>query len=248
VNEGDQAVHVIYLIGVLVMVVSALAVRRIPLASGLKMFVGWVLIFGAAFVVFTMKDDFLALGNRVLLEARGGVAQETGAPGEVRVRQASDGHFWVDAELNGQPVRFLVDSGATTTSLSRRTAERAGIETSRGPGAIVQTANGMVTVQRGRANRLSVGPIERLNVAVHVSDAFGDLNVIGMNFLSSLSGWGVEGRTLVMRSGSPEQTQGAVADATAPPMNISAGEADAAQGVKRFDLEDRRSRDQAKGR
>jgi aspartyl protease family protein len=64
----------------------------------------------------------------------------------------------------------------------------------------VQTANGVVTVQRGRAESMKVGPIERSDVAVHISDAFGDMNVIGMNFLSTLSGWGVEGRTLVLRS------------------------------------------------
>ncbi|MDQ8754794.1 TIGR02281 family clan AA aspartic protease [Sphingosinicella sp. LHD-64] len=218
-NEGDQAIHVIYLIGVLVMVVSALMVRRIPLASGLKMFVGWVLIFGAAFVIFTMKDEFLALGNRVLLEARGGTVEEVaGRPGEVRVRQASDGHFWVDAEVNGRQVRFLIDSGATTTSLSRAAAERAGIVVSGGFPAMVRTANGIVEVDRGRAETLRIGPIERRDVAVHISDAFGDLNVIGMNFLSSLSGWSVEGRTLVMRSGNTA-APAAVADATAPPID-----------------------------
>ena len=104
-NEGDQAVHFIYLLGVLVLVASGLVVRRIPIAQGLKMFVGWVLIFGVAFVVFTLKDEFLALGNRVLVETRGGVEQV--APGEIRIRQAPDGHFWVTAEVNGEPVRFL---------------------------------------------------------------------------------------------------------------------------------------------
>jgi len=199
VNDGDQAVHFIYLIGVLVLVGSALAVRRIPLAQGLKMFIGWVLIFGAAFIVFTLKDEFLALGNRVLLETRGGVVEETAA-GEVRIRQAPDGHFWVTAELNGEAVRFLVDSGATTTSISRDTARRVGIAPSGAFQAMVQTANGVVMVDRGRAESLKVGPIERRDVAVHISDAFGDMNVIGMNFLSTLSGWGVENRTLVMRS------------------------------------------------
>ena len=197
-NGGDQAVHFLYLIGVLVLVVSALAVRRIPIAQGLKMFVGWVLIFGAAFVVFTLKDEFLALGNRVLLETRGGVVQET-AGGEIRIRQAPDGHFWVDAEVNGEEVRFLVDSGATTTSISGDTARRVGVEPGGGR-ALVQTANGVVAVRRGRAQSLKVGPIEREDVAVHISDAFGDMNVIGMNFLSTLSGWSVEGRTLVLRS------------------------------------------------
>jgi aspartyl protease family protein len=201
VNDGDQIAHVIYLLGVIVLVGSALMVRRIPLAAGLRMFVGWVLIFGAAFVIFTFQDEFKSLGNRLLLEVRGGAEEVVaGKGGELRLRQASDGHFWVDAEVNGVPVRFLVDSGATTTSLSRNAARRAGIDSSGGFPAMVQTANGIVAVERGRAERIKVGPIERRDLAVHVSDAFGDINVIGMNFLSTLSGWSVEGRSLVLRS------------------------------------------------
>jgi hypothetical protein len=54
--------------------------------------------------------------------------------------------------------------------------------------------------QRGRADRLKLGPIERSDLAVHIAAAEHDTNVIGMNFLSSLSAWGVEGSTLVLRS------------------------------------------------
>jgi aspartyl protease family protein len=198
VNGGEQAIHFLYLLGVLVLAGSALAVRRIPLAQGLKMFIGWVLIFAVGFVVFTLKDEFLALGNRVLLETRGGVVEETKG-GEIRIRQAPDGHFWVTAQVNGQDVRFLVDSGATTTSISSDTARRVGIAPRAGR-ALVQTANGIVAVQRGQAETLKIGSIERRDVAVHISDAFGDMNVIGMNVLSTLSAWGVEGRTLVLRS------------------------------------------------
>jgi aspartyl protease family protein len=151
----------------------------------------------------------VALGNRVLLEARGGVEQKE-APGEVRLRQSPDGHFWVTAEVNGEPTRFLIDSGATTTSISTGTARRAGIEPSQGPGAMVQTANGVVVVQRGRAQSIEVGPIERRDVAVHISNAFGDMNVIGMNFLSTLSSWSVEGRTLVLRTGHTAEPKAAV--------------------------------------
>jgi aspartyl protease family protein len=198
VNEGDQAVQVIYLVGVLVLVASALLVRRIPIGQGLKMLAAWVLIFAAAFVIFTMRSDFAALWDRIVLETRGGVVQEQRGE-ELRVRQSPDGHFWVDAELNGEGVRFLIDSGATTTSISRAVAERARVRiVSRFP-AMVRTANGIVSVQRGRADRLSVGTIERRDLPVHVSDAFGDLNVIGMNFLSTLRGWSVEGRILVLR-------------------------------------------------
>lgn len=198
-NDGDQAVHFLYLVGLLVLVVSALMVRRIPIGQGLKMFAAWVLIFAAAFVAFTLKDDFLALGNRVLVETRGDPVVQAGEGDELRVRLGPDGHFWVTAAVNGADVRFLIDSGATTTSISRRTAERAGISPSSGLQAMVRTANGVVMVDRGRADTVRVGSIERQNVAVHISEAFGDMNVLGMNFLSSLSGWGVEGRTLILR-------------------------------------------------
>jgi aspartyl protease family protein len=196
--DGDQALSFIYLIGCLVLVVSALLVRRVPIGHGLKMFAGWVLIFTAAFVAFTLKDDFIALGKRVVAEASGeGEVVRVGK--EMRIRKAFDGHFWVTARVNGAKVRFLIDSGATTTSISVQTARRAHIDAETGFPVLVQTANGMVTAQRGRAEKLVVGTIERRNMAVEISQAFGPMDVLGMNFLSSLSGWSVQGEWLVLK-------------------------------------------------
>jgi len=172
-------------------------VRRLPLGQTLKMILAWLLIFAALFAVFALRDDFLALGRRILGDATGATAQETKG-GELRIRRAEDGHFWVDAEINGRTERFLVDSGATVTTLSREAAERAGVRPARGFGVTVETANGPAMVDRGRIERLRLGPIERSDFPVHISR--GDFaNVIGMNFLSSLSGWGVEGQTLILR-------------------------------------------------
>ena len=197
-NSADQTAEFIYLIAILVLVVSALMVRKVPIGQGLKMFAGWVLIFLAAFVAFSLKDDIVEFAQQVLDERR---AESTGVQvGEtLEIKQALDGHFWVDGTVNGQAVRFLVDSGATTTSISVDTARRAGIEPRGGLPAIVRTANGTVTVERGRAERLRIGHIERENVAVHISESFGDVNVLGMNFLSSLSGWGVERNRLILK-------------------------------------------------
>jgi aspartyl protease family protein len=197
VNDGDQALSFVYLIGILVLVASALTVRRIPIGQGLKMFAGWMLIFLAAFVAFTLKDDFMALGKRVLAEGRG-EGQVVAVGKELRIRKSMDGHFWVDGEINGKNVRFLVDSGATVTSISARTAARTNVVTGGFP-VSVTTANGVVQANRGRAERFKVGEIERRDFAVHVSEAFGDTDVLGMNFLSSLSAWGVEGQWLVLK-------------------------------------------------
>jgi aspartyl protease family protein len=200
VNTGDQALNFLYLFGCLVLVASGLAVRRLPLGQSLKMVLAWLLIFGAVFLAFALKDDFIALGHRAYAEVTGDNVVASGH-GEIRIRQSDDGHFWINGEVNGHAVRFLVDSGATITTLSRGTAHGAGVEPSGGFGVMVDTANGAAMFDRGAIDRLKVGPIERGGLAVHISRMEeDDLDVLGMNFLSSLSAWGVEGRTLVLKS------------------------------------------------
>lgn len=199
-NNGDQALNFIYFMGWLVLVGSALLARRLPVGQSAKMAIAWLLIFGAAFVAFALRDDFIALGSRAMAEARGDNVVETHGQ-EIRIRRSDDGHFWVNAEVNGRPVRFLVDSGATVTTLSRATAAQVGVEAERGFGVMVDTANGTTVEDRGQADRLRVGPIERRGLALHISRDDGDgINVIGMNFLSSLTAWGVEGNTLLLKS------------------------------------------------
>lgn len=197
-DGADQALNALYLLGFLVLVVSSLVARRLPLGQTVKMAASWVLIFGAAFLAFAMKDDFLSLGRHVLELSRG--EGEIVARGkELRIHKAEDGHFWINARVNGQPVHFLIDSGATMTSLTAGTADTARIDSSGGLPVMVETANGVVKAQRGDVALLEVGTIRRTDFPVHVSPAFGDTNVLGMNFLSSLHGWSVEGAWLVLK-------------------------------------------------
>ena len=48
--------------------------------------------------------------------------------GEVRIRMSPDGHFWARATIDGVSRRLLIDSGATITAISEKTAEKAGVE------------------------------------------------------------------------------------------------------------------------
>jgi aspartyl protease family protein len=112
---------------------------------------------------------------------------------------AIDGHFWVHAKLNGQDTKFLVDSGATMTTIDRATANAVGIEVSPRADQFVRTGNGVIRVSSGRADELAIGEIVRHDVGIQVADN-DDLNVLGMNYLSTLSRWGVEGRWLILVS------------------------------------------------
>jgi aspartyl protease family protein len=176
------------------LVLGTLMARREPLAKMLTMALAWVAIFGAGFVLFTFRDNFGWVAQRLKAEAIG-TPVEQGK--ETRIPMAIDGHFWVDATVNGKDVKFLVDSGATMTTIDRATAREAGVPVSAHPDQYVRTGNGIIRVSSGRVADLEVGGIKRQDVGVQVADN-DDLNVLGMNFLSSLSRWGVEGRWLVL--------------------------------------------------
>jgi aspartyl protease family protein len=193
---NDTMLGGVYILMAMMLVLGALMTRREPGMKLLKMALAWVLIFGAGFILFTFRDNFGWVAQRLKAEAVGTPVQEGR---ETRIPMAIDGHFWVNATLNGRPVKFLVDSGATMTTIDRRTAEAAGVEISPQRDQYVRTGNGIIRVSSGRADRLEVGGIERSDVALQVADN-DDLNVLGMNYLSSLSRWGVEGRWLVLVS------------------------------------------------
>ena len=191
---NDLMLGGVYILMAVMLVLGSLMARREPAAKLLTMALAWVAIFAAGFVLFTFRDDFGWVAQRLRAEATGEPVEQ----GEqIRIPMAIDGHFWVDGRLNGERVKFLVDSGATMTTIGRDTADRTGIEVSPTPDQMVRTGNGLIRVSSGRADSLGVGSIERRDVRVHVADN-DDLNVLGMNFLSSLERWGVEGRWLVL--------------------------------------------------
>ncbi len=133
------------------------------------------------------------------LTARLGLDSQSVVGGEVRIPMSADGHFWARVRVNDVERRMLVDSGATVTALSQATASRAGVA----PDGtllpiLMRTANGTVRAQTGTVERLAVGDMEARNLKVVISPALGDVDVLGMNFLSQLASWRVEGRKLIL--------------------------------------------------
>jgi aspartyl protease family protein len=118
---------------------------------------------------------------------------------ELRVQMSPDGHFWVVASINGVKARMLIDSGATVTALSDRTARAAGVETGTGlTPVMLRTANGMAPARTGSIEELKVGNIVARNLRIVTAPGLGTLDVLGMTFLSKLDSWRVEGRSLIL--------------------------------------------------
>src|SRR5690349_2593667 len=175
IMTNDVMLGGLYILMAIMLVLGSLMARREPAAKLVTMALGWVVIFAAGFVLFTFRDDFGYLAQRLKAEAIGTpVTQGT----ETRIPMAIDGHFWVNAKLNGRDVKFLVDSGATMTTIDRQTANAAGVTVSPRADEYVRTGNGIIRVSSGRARDLSVGSIDRHDVGLQVADN-DDLNVLG---------------------------------------------------------------------
>ncbi|HEY8592472.1 MAG TPA: retropepsin-like aspartic protease [Sphingomicrobium sp.] len=114
------------------------------------------------FIRFAISAGLLAFLIFILLQQapyQPGLARWTGKLGlddqmvsgkELKVKMASDGHFWVTATINGVPRRMLIDSGATVTALSPETATAARVDAKAGiPPVILRTANGAAPARTG---------------------------------------------------------------------------------------------------
>jgi len=193
---NDLMLGGLYLLMAMMLVLGSLMSRREPFANLVKMALMWVTIFGAGFILFTFRDNLGFVAQRLKAEALGTPVVEGKT---VRIPMAIDGHFWVDATINGVPAKLLVDSGATVTTVGRALAASAALDDDQGRDQLVRTGNGIVKVSAARARTIEIGTIERENQRVYVAHN-DDLNVVGMSFLSSLKRWSVEGRWLILEA------------------------------------------------
>lgn len=191
----DNSPQVIYYAMGVLLVLSSLLATRLPLGKALKMGLAWAGIFAGFFVLFAFRGEFQGFGQRIRAEALGSPVANGG---ELRIPISDDGHFWVDASVNGRSARFLVDSGATVTTISSDLAQSARVPTD-GRRWVVETANGAAPIIQSSADRLEVGSISRTDFPIDISER-DQTNVLGMNFLRSLSGWQVEKNYLVLRA------------------------------------------------
>lgn len=124
---------------------------------------------------------------------------------ETRVPMHVDGHYWLEADVNGHRAAFLVDTGATLTAVSEETARAAGLE-KQGGGLPVQlnTANGTVAAYMTSIDSLRFGNVAANGLDAVIAPGLGGTNVIGMNLLSRLASVRIEANELILIPNNPQ--------------------------------------------
>jgi aspartyl protease family protein len=111
-------------------------------------------------------------------------AATTSERAEVTLAIGPGGHFVGEGMVNGTPVRFLVDTGASSIALPASLAQRAGIDFRKGEPGLSNTANGQVPVYRVTLGTVRLGAIELNSVDAVVFEAGLDTALLGMSFLN----------------------------------------------------------------
>ena len=118
----------------------------------------------------------------------------------VAISAGQHGHFVLEADVDGQGIRFLVDTGASDVVLSSFDARRLGFNIEHlSFTQTYRTANGIVKGAPVRLGRVTIGPIVVRDVRASVNGAAMKRSLLGMSFLSRLSGYEVSRGRLVLK-------------------------------------------------
>lgn len=185
---------------ILLLVASGiLASPRFKLGRAARDIAIWTAIIAGLVAVYGFRSELGMIGNRIMGELEPHRAIETQG-GELTVRRSPDGHFYVMAEANGQPLRFMVDTGASDVVLSPQDAQRLGFDlTALNFNRMYHTANGTVFGASVQLDRLAVGPVRFRGLTVSVNGAEMSESLLGLAFLDRLAGYEVCGDTLILR-------------------------------------------------
>ena len=191
---------------IFVTVLGGMMRRGAPILGGFLRGVGNLGLLAALLLTIAQVTRFTTGHDLALPQL--GMPRQSVEGAETRVPMQADGHFWIRAAVNGVERDFLVDTGATLTALSPRTASDAEIrQNPMDRSVMMRTANGTIRAQLGTIDELRMGNIVARDLDAVVAPGLGDANVIGMNLLSRLASWRGEGKTLILVPHHPQPVE-----------------------------------------
>jgi aspartyl protease family protein len=200
----EQPLLSLAIVAIFITVAGGMARRSVPILGRIMQGAGNLGLLAALLLTIVQVTRLTTTSDFALPQL--GMPKQTVSGVETRIPMSGDGHFWLSATVNGTPARFLVDTGATLTAISDRTALETRVpQSSMGQTVAMRTANGAIRAELASIGELRFGNVVARDLDTVVAPGLGDTNVIGMNLLSRLKGWRVEDNTLILVPNNPQQ-------------------------------------------
>jgi aspartyl protease family protein len=190
--DPDSQARIFYLLllGAFLLVYVFAAYRR-RLGQALQHALIWVLIFMGAVLAVGFWQP---LTSQLYVDRAMSAGQDT-----LSFRRAADGHFYAVAEVNGAPVRFMIDTGASDIVLAAADARAAGLDTERLNYVLPTiTANGRTMSAPVRLETVALGGLVDHAVPASVSGGELDQSLLGMRYLDRFRSVRFEGNMLYL--------------------------------------------------
>jgi aspartyl protease family protein len=197
-SDGGTIAQIVISLSFVILLLSGLIARRRG-AGGVmfKYATAWIVVAAILLIGYGMKDEASRFGRKLLSELIPSMGLESAS--EIAFRARTDGHFAVEARIDGRTILFLVDSGASDVILTPSDAQRLGFDLkSLSFDKPYRTANGLLYGAPVRLRRVEIGPIAIDDVRASVNGAPMGTSLLGMSFLSRLKSWRVEGDRLTL--------------------------------------------------
>lgn len=194
----QQTGQALPLVVLLVVLTAGLVARRQQMGTVIGNLAIWGAIFGIALVGYTYRDDLSLVGARVFGELMPGQAIVDSDRGSVTIRRSRDGHFQINAAVNGANIPLIFDTGASAVVLTADDARRAGIDTEGlRYDVAVSTANGTGRAASVMIDSIDIGGIVRNRIRAFVAeDGALEMSLLGMTFLETLESYAVSQNSL----------------------------------------------------
>jgi aspartyl protease family protein len=194
----EQTGRLVPLLLILIFIAAGAFARRRKFGEMVGNVALWAGLFAVALVGYAYRDDLGGIAARVFGELVPGAAVVDQVRGTATFRAGRDGHFLVNANINGADIRTIFDTGASAVVLTPADARRAGIDLEGLRFDVpVSTANGTGRAALVRLETIEVGGIVRNNIRAFVAER-GALegSLLGMSFLETLSRYSVSSNSL----------------------------------------------------
>ena len=198
--DRDSQIDLVFRLTILMLVLSSVivAMRSERFGTIVRSLAAWIGLGLVLVVGYSYRDEIAPIARRVggnLVPAEPQVI----APGTVALRAGSGRHFRAVAEVNGQRVQFLIDTGASDVALTRDDARRIGLD----PDSLsytqpYRTANGTSFGAPVRIDSIKIGDILVEGVAGSVARGELGQSLLGLSFLRRLSGFEVRGDEMIL--------------------------------------------------